>query len=192
MQDDATDTVGSDAASALAGAAPSAVEESAPSVSPLARLYMHMDDLLRDQIAAQLDSASTNDLESVGVIGAALALVVALLILRATDAPDITWWWWYPLPSFAVPTALVAVPLRGSTAKRKFLDGPQVPAILQGFAQQPQTLEAVLERTLRDLQTCWSINDALLAAERKWFNIGILALAIATTISLGLYAWALT
>jgi hypothetical protein len=45
---------------------------------------------------------------------------------------------------------------------------------------------------LRDLHACWSNNDALLAAERKWFNIGILALALATTISLGLYAWALT
>lgn len=182
----------SEETSASANAAPSAVQGRGESASPLAQLYIHMDDLLRDQIAAQLESASTNDLESVGVIGAALALVVALLILRATDARDITWWWWYPLPLFAVPTALVAVPLRGTSAKRKFLHGPQVPAILQGFAEQPQTLEAVLERTLRDLHACWSNNDALLAAERKWFNIGILALALATTISLGLYAWALT
>lgn len=96
------------------------------------------------------------------------------------------------MPLFAVPTALVAIPLRGTTAKRKFLHGPQVPAILQGFAERPQTLEAVLERTLRDLQACWSNNDVLLAAERKWFNIGILTLGIAITISIGLYAWALT
>ena len=161
------------------------------SVSPLAQLYMHLNDLLRDQIAAQLESASTNDLESVRVVAAALALVVALLILRATDSRDITWWW-YPLPSFAVPTALVAVPLRGTTAKRKFLHGPSVPAILEGFADQPQTLETVLERTLRDLHECWLNNDALLAAERRWFNIGILTLGLATTISLSLYAWDLT
>jgi hypothetical protein len=85
----------------------------------------------------------------------------------------------------------VAVPLRG-TRKRRFLDGPSVPAILQGFAQQPQTLEAVPEKILRDLHACWSNNDELLAEEREWFNIGILALGAATTISLGLYAWALT
>jgi hypothetical protein len=153
---------------------------------------MHMNDLLRDQIAGQLESAGTNDLESVGVIAAALALVVAMLILRATDGRDITWWWWYPLPLFAVPTVFVAVPLRGTTAKRRFLHGPSVPAILEGFARHPQTLEAVLERTLRDLHECWLNNDELLAAERRWFNIGILALSFATTVSVGLYAWALT
>jgi len=151
-----------------------------------------MNDLLRDQIAGQLESAGTNDLESVGVIAAALALVVALLILRATDGRDITWWWWYPLPLFAVPTVLVAVPLRGTTAKRRFLHGPSVPAILEGFARQSQTLEAVLERTLRDLHECWLNNDVLLVAERKWFKIGIWALGFATTVSVGLYAWALT
>lgn len=153
---------------------------------------MHLSDLLRDQIAGQLESASTNDLESVGVIAAALALVVALLILRATDSRDISWWWWYPLPLFAVPTGLVAVPLRGTTAKRKFLHGPSVPAILEGFSQQRQTLEAVLERTLRDLHECWLSNDVLLAAERRWFNVGIMAFGVASTVSVGLYAWALT
>lgn len=161
-------------------------------MSPLAALYMHMGDLLRDQIGAQLDAAATNDLQSVGIIAAALALVVALLVLRATAPYDITWWWWYPLPLFVVPTGFVAVPLRGTTAGRKFLHGPSVPAILGGFAQQPQTLEAVLEKTLRDLQASWATNDALLAKERKWFNVGIMSLAAATAISLGLYAWALS
>jgi hypothetical protein len=150
-----------------------------------------MAELQRDQIAAQLDSASTNDLQSVGVIAAALALVVALLVLRATDPYDISWWWWYPLPMFIVPTGFVAVPLRRPTERRKFLHGPSVPAILQGFAQQPQTLEAVLEKVLRDLHAAWDNNDALLAEERKWFMVGAVSLAIATTVSLGLYAWAL-
>jgi len=153
---------------------------------------MQMAGLLRDQIAAQLQAASSNDLQSVGVIGAALALVVTLLVLRATDPTDISWWWWYPLPLFVVPTGLVAVPLRGTSTRRRFLQGPNVAGILGGFARDPQTLEAVLEKVLRDLNESWVNNDRLLAEESRWFRLGILSLGVATLLSLGLYAWALT
>jgi hypothetical protein len=49
---------------------PPAAHRGGESVSPLAELCIRMSDLLRHQVAAQLESAGTNDLESVGVIGA--------------------------------------------------------------------------------------------------------------------------
>ena len=65
-------------------------------VGRLAHLYTVLAEVLRDQLASQLETASTNDLKSVGVLGAALAVVVALLLLRATDPHGIGFWWWYP------------------------------------------------------------------------------------------------
>ncbi|MDA8399317.1 MAG: hypothetical protein M0008_04585, partial [Actinomycetota bacterium] len=106
-----------------------------PGLSSLAHLYSVMADILRDQIAAQLESASTNNLESVGVIAAALAFVVALLVVRATHGNDPSWWWWwYPLPGFMIPTVIVGTPLLPPTKKRRFKDGPDIPRLLEGFA----------------------------------------------------------
>ncbi len=132
---------------------------------PLVHLYTSMVELLRDQIAAQLDAAGTLDVKAVGVVGAGLAVVVALLVLRATDSGAIAWWW-YPLPLFVVPTGLVAAPLRAFT---------------QG--------EGVL---MQDLYESWSVNDKLLEVEARRFRRGVLTLGAATVVSLGLYAWGLS
>lgn len=167
--------------------------------SRLAHLYTVLADLLRDQVASQLETASTNDLKSVGVLAAALAVVVSLLLLRAADPHGIGYWWWYPLPLFVVPGVLAAMPLRPPTSTVRFLDGPSVPRLVTQFERgrtgdgsEPFTLEEQLVMVLRGLHTSWSNNDRLLAAEGRSFYWGILTLAIATLITLGLYAWGLS
>ena len=173
--------------------------ERADSASPLAHLYTVLADLLRDQLASQLETASTNDVKAVGVIGAVLAVVVALLLLRAADPHGIGYWWWYPLPLFVIPGGLAAMPLRRPTHKVRFLDGPSVPGLLTRFeggkagdGAVPYSLDEQLAMVLVDLQNSWSNNDRLLADESRSFYWGALSLAIATLIALGLYAWGLS
>jgi hypothetical protein len=174
--------------------------QSTEAVGPLVHLYSALAELQRDQIASQIEQASTNDLKSVGVLGATLAMVVALLILRATDSSDIGWWWWYPLPLFAVPSFLAAIPLRRASAKRTFRDGPSVPQFLARFetgkpteaGHVPYTLEEIFTTLLVDLHTSWRSNDCLLVAEQQWFYRGAAALGVATLIAVGLYAWGLS
>jgi hypothetical protein len=168
-------------------------------VGPLAHLYTVLADVLRDQLASQLETASTNDLKAVGVLGVALAVVVALLLLRATDPHGIGVWWWYPLPLFVVPGVLAAMPLRRPKSNVKFLDGPSVPGLLaryergrSGDGSVPYTLEEQLAMLLVDLQGSWNNNDRLLAEEGRSFYWGALSLAVATLIAIGLYAWGLS
>lgn len=174
--------------------------EPTEAVSPLGHLYSVLADVLRDQVASQLEQASTNDLKSVGVLGAALAMVVALLLLRATDPKDIAYWWWYPVPLFVLPSGLAAMPLRRPLSKRAFLGGPNVPQLLARFGagktaqpgEAPYTLEEMLAMVLVDLHTAWRNNDSLLAEEQRSFYWGAVALGIVTLISIGLYAWGLS
>jgi hypothetical protein len=174
--------------------------ESSDAVSPLAHLYSVLADVLRDQVASQMEQASTNDLKSVGILGAALAIVVALLLLRATDSSSIAYWWWYPLPLFVVPGTLAAIPLRRPSSKRTFTDGPSVPQLLARYEAGksteagggPYTLEEMLAMLLVDLHTSWRNNDKLLAEEQRSFYWGAAALGIATLITTGLYAWGLS
>lgn len=170
-------------------------------VGPLAHLYSVLADVLRDQVSSQMEQASTNDLKSVGVLGAVLAIVVALLLLRATAPSDIGYWWWYPLPLFVVPAVLAAIPLRRSSPKRTFKDGPSVPRLLaryetgkvaEGGQVSPYTLEEMLAMLLVDLQASWRINDILLEKEQRSFYRGAAVLGIVTLITVGLYAWGLS
>lgn len=180
------------------GAEPGA--KSTEGVGPLAHLYSVLADVLRDQVASQLEQASTNDLKSVGVLGAALAIVVALPILRATNYSHIGYWWWYPLPLFVVPATLAAMPLRRASSKRTFKDGPSVPQLLARYeigkpadgGYTAYTLEEMLAMLLVDLHTSWRNNDTLLAEEQRSFYRGAIALGIATLITVGLYAWGLS
>ncbi|MHB8436434.1 MAG: hypothetical protein ACYDC0_11240 [Acidimicrobiales bacterium] len=176
----------------------SSTTENAGEVGPLAHLYTVLADVLRDQLASQLETASTNDLKSVGVLGAALAVVVALLLLRATDPHGIGVWWW-PLPAFVLPGILAAVPLRRPKRNVKFLDGPSVPGLLaryergrSGDGSLAYTLEEQLAMLLVDLQDSWNNNDRLLAEEGRSFYWGALSLAVVTLVSVGLYAWGLS
>lgn len=174
--------------------------EPTETVSPLAHLYSVLADVQRDQVASQMEQASTNDLKSVGIIGAALAIVVALLLLRATDPKDIAYWWWYPLPLFIVPSALAAMPLRRPSSKRTFLGGPSVPQLLARFeagkstqpGEMPYTLEEMFAMLLVDLHTAWRNNDTILVEEQRSFYRGAAALGIATLMTIGLYAWGLS
>jgi hypothetical protein len=175
------------------------MSEPSEAVSPLAHLYSVLADVQRDQVASQLEEASTNDLKAVGVLGAVLAIVVALLVLRATDPSSIGYWWWYPLPVFVVPTVLAAMPLRRPSSKREFRDGPSVPEFLARYetgpteaGHVPYTLEHMLQMLLVDLHTSWSNNDSLLGEEQRSFYWGAAALGVATLITLGLYAWGLS
>jgi hypothetical protein len=176
-----------------------AVSEPSEAVSPLAHLYSVLADVQRDQVASQLEEASTNDLKAIGVLGAVLAIVVALLVLRATNPSSIGYWWWYPLPIFVFPTVLAATPLRRPSSKREFSDGPRVPEFLARYetgpaeeGQVPYTLEYLLQILLVDLHKTWRNNDTLLAQEQRSFYWGAAALGIATLITLGLYAWGLS
>jgi hypothetical protein len=165
--------------------------ESTEAVSPLVHLYSVLADVLRDQVASQMEQASTNDLKSVGILGAALAMVVALLLIRATDPEHIAYWWWYPMPLFVFPCARVAMPLRRSSPKRAFLGGPSVPQLLARFEagktaqprEAPYTLEEMLAIVLVDLHTAWRNNDSLLAEEQRSFYWGAVALGIVTLIA---------
>lgn len=168
-------------------------------VGRLAHLYTVLAEVLRDQLASQLETASTNDLKAVGVLGAALAAVVALLLLRATDPHGIGFWWWYPLPAFVLPALLAAVPLRRPKRNVKFLDGPSVPGLLaryeggrSGDGSLAYTLEEQLAMLLVDLKDSWNNNDRLLAEEGRSFYWGVLSLAVVTLVSVGLYAWGLS
>lgn len=168
--------------------------------SPLAHLYSVLADVLRDQVASQLDQASTNDLKSVAVLAAALAMIVALLIMRATDPTGIGYWWWYPLPLFIIPAFLAAMPLRRPASKRPFQDGPSIPEFLARSAAGkttengpvPYTLEEILQLLLVDLHTSWQRNDTLLVQEQRSFYWGAVALGVVTLIAIGLYAWGLS
>jgi len=147
-----------------------------------------------------MEQASTNDLKSVGVLGAAVAMVIAVLILRVTNECIISYWWWYPLPLFVIPSALAAIPLRRSSSKRTFKDGPSVPQLLSRYeagksaevGKMPYTLEEMLAMLLVDLHTSWRNNDSLLAVEQRTFYWGAMALGVATLITVGLYAWGLS
>ncbi len=166
--------------------------DSTPGLSSLAHLYSVMADILRDQIAAQLESASTNNLESVGVIAAALAFVVALLVVRATHGNDPSWWWWwYPLPGFMIPTAIVGTPLLPPTKKRQFQDGPDIPSLLEGFAASSTTLEEMLAILLQGLQASWEENDKLLRQEAWCLKWGLISFSLITIGSIGVYTWGL-
>lgn len=66
-------------------------------VQAQARVLSSIVDILRDQVAAQQDTANTNEFSANGLMAASLAMVVALMILKATSTA-IGGWWWYPMP----------------------------------------------------------------------------------------------
>ena len=85
--------------------------QQADGLTPLAQLYLTTIELQRDQIAAQLESASTNALQSIAVLAAVVALLVAMLLIRETSPTQIGWWWWIPLTLFVVPTVAAGAPI---------------------------------------------------------------------------------
>ena len=123
-----------------------------------------------------------------------MALVVALLILKAThgSSDPIWWWWWYPLPAFVVPTVVVGIPLLPPSENQRFRGGPKVPTLLAGFEAHPQTLEAMLETVLRGLQASWAKNETLLIREAQCLKWGIILFSVITATTIGLYAWGLS
>jgi hypothetical protein len=170
---------------------PTAAQGYAP--SPLVHLYTSVIDILRAQVFDQLASQSTNDLISVGLLAANFALAIGNILLRATVSTVLVagWYrWWYPLPVFAISSALVAVPLLPPIGeRRKFQDGPKVDVFLTAVSGEP--LERQLEGLLRSLQFAWARNDSLLFKERKWFNRGIVVMVVAALAGIGSYTWAL-
>lgn len=61
-----------------------------------------------------------------------------------------------------------------------------------GDGTSPYTLEEMLAMVLVDLQSSWTHNDRLLGDEGRSFYCGALALAVATLVAIGLYAWGLS
>jgi hypothetical protein len=149
-------------------------------------------DVLRDQVAAQQDTANTNEFSSNGLMAASLAMIVALMILRATSRSDgISYWWWYPLPLFVVGAALLSVPAIPKwfpTLK----DGPIIPILMADFEATPHTQSQIYVRLIQDLYDTWRINDRRLRVARLWVRIGLYVLVGASLISVGLYSWALS
>jgi hypothetical protein len=131
-------------------------------------------------------------LESVGLLAADVALVVALILVRASDPTRIAGYWWAPLPLAALSAGLLVVPyLSRSRNKHKFLGGPSVPGLLAVFAREPQTPEDMLVRLIKDLQSTWQNNDTLLARERRYIRGGLYALCGASVLAVALYSWRL-
>jgi hypothetical protein len=148
-----------------------------------------------------MEESSTNDLKAVGILEAALAMVVALFLLRATDPTGIAWWWRYPMPLFVIPAVLAAIPLRKPSSKRTFRDGTNVPELLaryehgkpEGSGFTPYTLEEMLAMLLVDLHASWRNNDGLLAEEQGSFYWGgAAALGVVRLITIGPYPWGLS
>lgn len=131
--------------------------------SPQIELYRSLIDVLRDQIAAQTDSAASNDLQCVALIAADLALIVGLLIIRAS-AINTSWgsWWWIPLVGLAVTALPFVVPvLPGSRRTGTFKDGPSIPDFLRAISRSPKTPEDTFLSLIKDLQHSWDANDVL-------------------------------
>ena len=164
----------------------------AAQISQVSYIYASLVEILRDQIVSQLESASTNELESVALLAADVAAMLALLLVRASDPASIHWsWWWYPLPLFAVAALLAMGLLRPRRNKERFKAGPHIPSVLVAISSEPQTVEQVLTRLLKDLQATWQINDSLLATERRFLRFGTYALGVASVASVALYGWGL-
>jgi hypothetical protein len=163
------------------------------SSSPQIDLYRSLVDVLRDQVAAQTDSAASNDLQCVALIAADLALIVGLLIIRAS-AINTSWgsWWWIPLVGLAISSLPFVIPvLPGSRRMGTFKDGPSIPDFLSAISLKPQTPENTFLSLIRDLQRSWSANDALLRREAHLIRVGVALLGAASLASIGLYCWAL-
>jgi len=161
--------------------------------SPQIDLYRSLIDVLRDQIAAQTDSAASNDLQCVALIAADLALIVGLLIIRAS-AINTSWgsWWWIPLVGLAVTALPFVVPvLPGSRRMGTFKDGPSIPDFLRAISLKPRTPEDTFLSLIKDLQHSWDANDALLRREAQLIRVGVALLGAASLASIGLYCWAL-
>lgn len=151
-----------------------------------------MIDILRGQVSAQLGSSNTNDLQSAAVLAAGVAVVFALLVIRAAVKVDVNWsWWWYPLPAFLIPTALVGIPIVPASKKRSFKNGPSVAQLLTEFANKPESLEKALERVIKDLNESLVLNDKRLAFEERCMRWGLASLALFTAASIALYGWGL-
>jgi hypothetical protein len=158
-------------------------------LNPLAQLYLTTIELQRDQIAAQLELASTNTLQSIAVLAAVVALLVAMLLIRETNPTQIGWWWWIPLTLFVVPMVAAGAPIMRRDGK--FKDGPYVPSMLAAFNKSPATLETRLQEMIQLLHRDWKNNDELLKRESGRTKWGLRLLALASAVTIGLYAWAL-
>lgn len=164
-------------------------------LSSASEIYRVLCDVLRDQVVEQAASASSNDLEAVGLIAANLALAVALLLLKATRlhlfhglgfVP-----WWVPLPVTALSVVLLVQPVRPASRSSQFKGGPNVPSLIHSLAENPQSVESALVRVIRDLQESWEINDRLLEKERRYITLGGVALGVASLLTVGFYTYAL-
>jgi hypothetical protein len=109
-------------------------------ISPQTELYGTLINVLRDQITAQTASAGSNDLQCVALIAADVALIVGLMIIRAT-AQAASWgsWWWIPLLGLAASATPLVIPvLPGSKRMGIFKIGPSVPNF--SSCDRPRTL----------------------------------------------------
>ncbi len=163
------------------------------SVSAVAHIYTALADVLRDQISLQSDGAIANDLKCVALLAADLAVVVSLMLIRASDiSQSIGGWWWYPLPAFVVSAGLLLGPVLRRTRAKSLAGGPRVPEFLKSIANKPTTLEDLLDRLLTDLQQAWADNDAILEKEARSISRGLYLLGAASVFAIGLYAWGLS
>jgi hypothetical protein len=125
-------------------------------------------------------------------MGASLALIVALMLLKATNTFEITWWWWYPLPAFVASGLLLMVPSVPKLVRRnRFSDGPQIPALMAALAEKPLSEQEVYVRLIQDLYGSWRVNDGILRVERACVRYGEYLLALGALVAVGLYSWGL-
>ena len=156
---------------------------------PVNRVLGSVVDILRDQVAAQQETASTNELTSIGLMGASLAMVVALLLLKAAHPIEISYWWWYPLPIFVASGLLLMIPAVPRVVRRvRLSDGPNVPALMARLSEMPVRSTRFTWRSYRALQTSWAVNDRILRTERACVRYGEYVLAIGALVSVGLYS----
>jgi hypothetical protein len=125
-------------------------------------------------------------------MAASLAMVVALMLLKATNPFEITYWWWYPLPAFFASAFLLMIPSVPRLVRRnRFSDGPQIPALMAALAEKPLSEQDIYVRLIQDLYGSWQVNDGILRVERLCVRYGEYLLALGALGAVALYSWGL-
>ena len=181
--------------------------------NPLERYYLVLIDLLKDQVSAQLDQASTIELKSAGLTGVVIATILSALILRAGSQARIDGLWWWPLPLLVAAGLYVgtgalagrAEPGKGAVgglrrrvralfdAQESLADGPKVQTVLERASESERGVELVeqLQQLVEDLVWSFNHNVEVLRHGATTFRRAYLAVGAATLITLGWYAYVL-
>lgn len=123
--------------------------------------------LAQMQVAAQLQTADSDDGKAIGLVAVDVTLAAALVAARLANARLLPGLWWLPLLGFAVAAAWALA----SLAPRQFDAGPD-PEALYGIIR-PMAEGEALRNLLGALEETIQRNANLLSAEARLFYRGL-------------------